>query len=69
MNKLRPVYLIDPDLSCGVIHFCDSQTFLFDLDDRDKIINSKKRFIFATDMKTKPYFNKRNKFKHIPFIL
>ena len=35
MNKLRPVYLINTDLSCGVIHYCETHSYLFDLNDKD----------------------------------
>ena len=69
MNKLRPVYLINTDLSCGVIHYCETHSYLFDLNDRDKIINSKKRFIFATDNDPYPsYLYNNRKVSYLDFL-
>ena len=44
-HLIKPIYLINEDLMCGIIKY-KNNIYLVDLKDRDKIINFDKKFIF-----------------------
>lgn len=54
-TNTKPVYANDLNLSCGVI-FYGGQMYYMDSQDQQRIINSKKSFVFTTNMDTYPSY-------------
>jgi hypothetical protein len=66
MNK--PLYLTSDELVCGVIKFND-KTYLVDAKDKDNIINSGKKFVFANQHDIYPsYAHNYKRFSYVNFI-
>ncbi len=45
LSKMKPVYGTDEQLNCGTITF-DDKVYYVDFEEKDKIINFKKKFLF-----------------------
>ena len=56
ITVVKPVYSVDKDLMCGVIKY-NERTYLLDLEDRDRIINFSKKFLFQKSSDIYPSFN------------
>ena len=66
-NK-KPIYSTNLDLMCGVIEY-NNKTYLLDFDDKDRIINSNKSFVFQNETYTYPsYCYNYKRFTYIDFI-
>ena len=66
-NK-KPIYSTNLDLMCGVIEY-NNKTYLLDFDDKDRIINSNKSFVFQNETDTYPsYCYNYKRFTYIDFI-
>lgn len=53
-QKMKPVYLTDENLNCGIIEY-GNKKYLLDLKDKDKIINFNKIFIFVSNDNAEDY--------------
>lgn len=60
VKEMKPLYLFDKELSSGVIEYNNYKYYL-DIEDRDKIINFEKKFVFNTENDIYPSFNYNNK--------
>jgi hypothetical protein len=66
-NK-KPLYSTNFELMCGVIKY-NNKTYLLDYDDKDRIINSNKSFVFQNETDTYPsYCYNYKRFTYIDFI-
>jgi len=68
MNSIKPVYLFDKELVCGVIEY-NGKKYYMDIDDRDQIINFNKKFIFINEHDLYPsyHFNEQ-KINYLLFL-
>jgi hypothetical protein len=65
---MRPVYSTNEDLMCGVIDY-NNRTYLVDLKDKDKLINSNKHFVFANTNDIYPSYScNYKKFNYLDFL-
>ena len=46
-SSMKPIYSTNEELMCGEIKY-NNRTYLVDFSSKDKIINSKNKFIFET---------------------
>ena len=60
IKEMKPIYLFNKELLCGVIEY-GSNTYYLENEDKDKIINFEKKFVFNTETDTYPSFNYNNK--------
>jgi len=60
IKEMKPIYLFDKELLCGVIEYSNN-TYYLDIEDRDKIINFEKKFVFNNESDIYPSFNYNNK--------
>ena len=58
-KEMKPIYSTDNSLSCGLIEH-GNKTYYFDFNDRDKIINYKKKFVFDSVYDIYPSFKYNN---------
>jgi len=64
----KPVYSIDNELNSGIIYF-NNKTYILDLEDRDRIINYKKKFMFTSEDDIYPAYNYNgNRINYLQFI-
>ena len=67
-HLIKPIYLINEDLMCGIIKY-KNNIYLVDLKDRDKIINFDKKFIFLNNDDIYPSYSYNYKrFDYLDFI-
>jgi hypothetical protein len=67
-HLIKPIYLIDEELMCGIIKY-KNNIYLVDLKDRDKIINFDKKFIFSNNDDIYPSYSYNYKrFDYLDFI-
>ena len=65
---MRPMYSTNEDLMCGVIEY-NNRTYLVDLKDKDKLINSNKHFVFANADDIYPSYScNYKKFNYLDFL-
>jgi hypothetical protein len=65
---MRPVYSTNEDLMCGVIDY-NNRTYLVDLKDKDKLINSNKHFVFANADDIYPSYScNYKKYNYLDFL-
>jgi hypothetical protein len=65
---MKPVYSTNEELNCGVIEY-NGKTFLVDFNDKDRIINFNKSFVFANDTDSYPsYTYNYKRFNYLDFI-
>ena len=65
---MKPVYLTNEELMCGVIEY-NGKTYLVDLKDKDRIINSNKSFIFINETDIYPsYSSNYKRYTYLDFI-
>ena len=69
-TTMKPIYLSNKELDCGVIHFKDkNKTYLVDSSDKDRIINFSKTFVFVNDTDLYPSYSYNYKrFNYLDFI-
>ena len=60
IKEMKPIYLFDKKLLCGVIEY-GNNTYYLDIEDKDKIINFEKKFVFNNESDIYPSFNYNNK--------
>jgi hypothetical protein len=64
----KPVYLFNAELNCGIIQY-NSKTYYLDIEDRDNIINYKKKFIFHDESDLYPcYLYNNGRINYLQFI-
>jgi hypothetical protein len=65
---MKPVYSTNEELNCGVIEY-NGKTFLVDFNDKDRIINFNKSFVFANETDSYPsYTYNYKRFNYLDFI-
>jgi hypothetical protein len=65
---MKPVYSTNKELNCGVIEY-NGKTFLVDFNDKDRIINFNKNFVFANETDSYPsYTYNYKRFNYLDFI-
>jgi hypothetical protein len=65
---MKPVYSTNEELNCGVIEY-NGKTFLVDFNDKDRIINFNKSFLFANETDSYPsYTYNYKRFNYLDFI-
>lgn len=68
LKNEKPIYLTNFELLCGIIEYGDKK-YYFDFEDKDKIINFEKKFVFFSENDIYPSFNyNSNKINYIEFI-
>jgi len=68
IQSMKPVYSTNEELNCGVIEY-NGKTFLVDFNDKDRIINFNKSFVFANDTDSYPsYTYNYKRFNYLDFI-
>jgi hypothetical protein len=66
--NMKPIYEIDNKLICGIIKY-NGKIYLTDLEDRDRIINFNKKFVFINETDTYPSYSCNYKrFNYLDFI-
>jgi hypothetical protein len=55
VNTMKPTYSTNIELMCGIIEY-NGRTYYLDLNDKDRIINSKKGFVFVNEDDTYPSY-------------
>ena len=55
VNTMKPTYSTNIKLMCGIIEY-NGRTYYLDLNDKDRIINSKKGFVFVNEDDTYPSY-------------
>lgn len=60
IKEMKPIYLFDNELLCGIIEYGKNKYYL-DIEERDKIINFEKKFVFNTETDIYPSFNYNSK--------
>jgi hypothetical protein len=64
----KPSYSLNSELCCGIILY-NNKTYYIDLEDRDKIINYKKKFIFYDEIDIYPsYLYNNSRINYLQFI-
>jgi hypothetical protein len=64
----KPKYSINNELNCGIIYY-GNNTYLLDLEDKDRIINFNKSFIFVGENELYPsYIYNKNRINYLQFI-
>jgi hypothetical protein len=67
-NTMKPKYSTDEKLMCGVIEY-NNKTYLVDLNDKDRIINFNKSFVFVNESDIYPsYCYNYKRFSYLDFI-
>ena len=67
-NIMKPNYSTNESLMCGVIEY-NNKTYLLDLNDKDRIINFNKNFVFANEDDVYPsYSSNYKRFTYLDFI-
>jgi len=67
-QEVKPLYLTNSELLCGIIEYGDKK-YYFDFEDRDKIINFEKKFVFFSENDIYPSFNyNSNRINYIEFL-
>ena len=67
-TNMKPTYEIDTKLMCGVINY-NGKTYLLDLEDRDRIINFNKKFVFINETDIYPsYSSNYKRYNYLDFI-
>ena len=68
-NKMKPMYLTNEELNCGIIQY-ENKTYLLDLSDKDRIINFNKNFIFlnSNEEDYPSYCYNYKRFTYLDFI-
>lgn len=65
---MKPTYSTDEKLLCGIINY-NSKTYLVDLEDKDRIINFNKKFVFINETDIYPsYSSNYKRFNYLDFI-
>ena len=65
---MKPTYEIDNKLMCGIINY-NGKIYLIDLEDRDRIINFNKKFVFINEIDIYPSYSYNYKrFNYLDFI-
>lgn len=68
IQSMKPVYSTNEELNCGVIEY-NGKTFLVDFNDKDRIINFNKSFLFANETDSYPsYTYNYKRFNYLDFI-
>ena len=68
LSKMKPKYSTNEELMCGIIEY-NNKTYLLDLNDKDRIINFNKNFVFVNDTDTYPsYCYNYKRFNYLDFI-
>ena len=68
IQSMKPVYSTNEELNCGVIEY-NGKTFLVDFNDKDRIINFNKNFVFANETDSYPsYTYNYKRFNYLDFI-
>jgi len=66
--EIKPIYSTDEKIMCGIIHY-NNNIYLVDLNDKDKIINFDKKFIFIKEDDIYPsYSYNYHRFDYLDFI-
>ena len=64
----KPTYSFNNELNCGIIQY-NNKTYYVDMEERDKIINYKKKFIFYTESDIYPsYLYNNSRINYLQFI-
>ena len=67
-SKMKPIYLTDEDLNCGIIQYGKKQ-YLVDFCDKDNIINFNRNFVFENNSDIYPsYSSNYKRFNYLDFI-
>jgi len=67
-TNMKPTYSTNIELNCGVIEY-NNKTYLFDNNDKDKIINFDKKFIFVSEKDIYPsYAANYRRYNYLDFI-
>jgi len=67
-ETMKPKYSTNEKLMCGVIEY-NNKTYLVDLNDKDRIINFNKNFIFVNETDIYPsYCYNYKRFSYLDFI-
>lgn len=66
LSKMKPVYGTDEQLNCGTITFGD-KVYYVDFEDKDKIINFKKQFLF-NDFNNEDYPSYSHNYKRFNYL-
>jgi hypothetical protein len=67
-TSMKPTYSTNIELYCGVIEY-NNKTYLFDNNDKDKIINFDKKFIFVSEKDIYPsYAANYRRYNYLDFI-
>ena len=68
LNTMKPKYYTNEELNCGIIEF-NNNTYLVDLNDKDKIINFNASFVFANETDAYPsYCRNYKRVNYLNFI-
>jgi hypothetical protein len=68
LQNKKPIYSTNHELMCGIIDF-NNKSYLLDFEDKDRIINSNKSFVFQDETDTYPSYSYNYKrFTYIDFI-
>jgi len=66
--NMKPTYAIDNKLICGIINY-NGKIYLVDLEDKDRIINFNKKFVFINETDIYPsYSSNYKRFNYLDFI-
>ena len=66
--NMKPTYAIDSKLICGIINY-NGKIYLVDLEDKDRIINFNKKFVFINETDIYPsYSSNYKRFNYLDFI-
>jgi hypothetical protein len=67
-NNMKPTYAIDNKLMCGIIHY-NGKIYFVDLEDKDRIINFNKKFVFINETDIYPsYSSNYKRYNYLDFI-
>jgi hypothetical protein len=67
-TNMKPIYSTDANLLCGIINY-DNKTYYLDLNDKDRIINFNKNFVFTSEEDLYPsYCYNYKRFTYLDFI-
>ena len=67
-TEMKPIYSTNEKLMCGVIEY-NSKIYLVDLNDKDRIINFNKNFVFVNETDIYPsYCYNYKRFSYLDFI-
>jgi hypothetical protein len=68
IETMKPIYSTNEQLMCGVIEY-NNKTYLVDLNDKDRIINFNKNFVFINECDIYPsYCYNYKRFNYLDFI-